>query len=312
MMELDSNVYQTLLESTKSIPCKIDWKSMRFSYIGPQIQELLGWSADSWVGVEDWASRMHPDDRERVVNFCVAQSQNGVDHEADYRALTSSGAYVWIRDVVHVKRNENGEVESLIGFMFDITERKQNEEQLLALQKELEALSYRDGLTGVANRRMFDAVFSKEWAAARRSSEPLSLVLLDIDFFKQYNDRYGHIKGDDCLRQVAQALDGVGKRSHDFFARYGGEEFVMVLPQTDAVAARQVAERCRIMVLSERIAHEGATGSKVLSISLGAATITPGPEDTPEAFFHLVDQRLYAAKVQGRNRVVFEDAVAHG
>ena len=79
-MEIDSSVYQTLLESTKAIPWKIDWKSMRFTYIGPQIQRLLGWSADSWVGVEDWANRMHPDDRERVVNFCVAQSQEGIDH----------------------------------------------------------------------------------------------------------------------------------------------------------------------------------------------------------------------------------------
>jgi diguanylate cyclase (GGDEF)-like protein len=252
---------------------------------------------------------MHPDDRDRVVNFCVAQSQNGVDHEADYRALTSNGSYVWIRDVVHVKRNGNGEVESLVGFMFDITERKQNEEQLLALQKELETLSFRDGLTGVANRRMFDAVFSKEWTAAQHSGEPLSLVLLDIDFFKQYNDRYGHIRGDDCLKRVAQALDGAGKRPHDFFARYGGEEFVMVLPQTDAAAARQMAERCRILVLSERIAHEDAVGSKVLSISLGAGTITPGSGDAPDTFFHLVDQRLYAAKMQGRNRVVFTDAV---
>lgn len=309
-MEVDSNVYQTLLESTKAIPWKIDWKSMRFSYIGPQIQDLLGWSVDSWIGVEDWANRMHPDDRDRVVNFCVAQSQNGVDHEADYRALTSNGSYVWIRDVVHVKRNGSGEVESLVGFMFDITERKQNEEQLLALQKELETLSFRDGLTGVANRRMFDAVFSKEWTAAQHSGEPLSLVLLDIDFFKQYNDRYGHIRGDDCLKRVAQALDGAGKRPHDFFARYGGEEFVMVLPQTDAAAARQMAERCRILVLSERIAHEDAVGSKVLSISLGAGTITPGSSDAPDTFFHLVDQRLYAAKMQGRNRVVFTDAVA--
>lgn len=307
-MEIDSSVYQTLLESTKAIPWKIDWKSMRFTYIGPQIQRLLGWSADSWVGVDDWANRMHPDDRERVVNFCVSQSQEGIDHEADYRALTSDGSYVWIRDVVHVRRDESGGVEALVGFMFDITERKQNEERLLTLQKELEELSFKDGLTGVANRRMFDTVFNREWAGAQRNAAPLSLVLLDIDFFKQYNDCYGHIKGDDCLRRVAQLLGGAGKRSSDFFARYGGEEFVLVLPDTDAVAARQVAERCRMMVLNERIAHEGAAGSEVLSISLGGGTIVPRVEDEPGAFLHAADQRLYAAKMQGRNRVVFEDA----
>lgn len=139
-IEPDSEVYRTLLESTRAIPWKIDWGSARFTYIGPQIEHLLGWSPSSWVSVDDWAARMHPDDRERVVGFCVSQSQAGVDHEADYRALTASGEYVWIRDVVHVVRDGNGRVEALVGFMFDITERKKTEEKLLSLQKELEVL----------------------------------------------------------------------------------------------------------------------------------------------------------------------------
>ena len=139
----DNALYRTLLESTKAIPWKIDWATMKFAYVGPQIEALLGWSAASWVSVEDWAMRMHPEDREYVVNFCVSQSQAGIDHEADYRALTKDNGYVWIRDVVHVVRNEEGETEALIGFMFDITERKKNEENLLSLQKELEVLSFK-------------------------------------------------------------------------------------------------------------------------------------------------------------------------
>jgi predicted signal transduction protein with EAL and GGDEF domain len=105
-----------------------------------------------------------------VVNFCIAQSQAGVDHEADYRALTQDNGYVWIRDVVHVVRNDAGEVESLVGFMFDISERKKTEEKLLALQKELEALSFKDGLTGIANRRQFDACLAREWRAPAATS----------------------------------------------------------------------------------------------------------------------------------------------
>src|SRR3569623_139855 len=120
----DSAVYKTLLESTKAIPWRIAWKTLRFTYIGPQIGPLLGWSPESWVSVEDWASRIHEDERESIVNFCVSQSQSGVDHEADYRALTPDGSYVWIRDVVHVVRTPEGEVEALGGFMFDISERK--------------------------------------------------------------------------------------------------------------------------------------------------------------------------------------------
>lgn len=219
----DSEVYKTLLESTKAIPWKIDWKTMKFAYIGPQIENLLGWKPESWVGAEDWAARIHPADRDKVVNFCIAQSKAGVDHEADYRALTEDGHYVWIRDVVHVMRDASGEVEALVGFMFDISERKKTEEQLLRLQKQLEDYSFKDGLTGVANRRMFDSILDLEWAKAMSSKQPLSLLMLDIDCFKQYNDYYGHIKGDDCLKRVASVLGLAGTRSRDFFARFGGE-----------------------------------------------------------------------------------------
>jgi|GEM_PF-3561596 len=136
-MEADGAVYKTLLESTKAIPWKLDWGSMSFSYIGPQIESLLGWAPSSWLSVEDWAARMHPDDRECVVNYCVAQSQQGIDHEADYRALTKDGGYVWIRDVVHVIRKDDGEVEALVGFMFDISERKALEQSLESSNAEL-------------------------------------------------------------------------------------------------------------------------------------------------------------------------------
>nr|WP_081610037.1 PAS domain-containing protein [Mariprofundus ferrooxydans] len=136
-METDSAVYKTLLESTKAIPWKLDWGTMSFSYIGPQIEALLGWAPSSWLSVEDWAARMHPDDRDNVVNYCVAQSQDGIDHEADYRALTKDGGYVWIRDVVHVIRKDDGEVEALVGFMFDISERKALEQSLERSNAEL-------------------------------------------------------------------------------------------------------------------------------------------------------------------------------
>lgn len=296
----DSAVYRTLLESTKAIPWQIDWSTMTFSYIGPQIEALLGWSPESWVKVDDWVERMHPDDRERVVDFCVSQSQAGVDHEADYRALTKDGGYVWIRDVVHVIRKD-GEVESLVGFMFDITERKQAEQELLRLQKELEELSFKDGLTGVANRRMFDSIMEREWSHARRSRQPLSLLLLDIDYFKQYNDCYGHIQGDDCLRRVGEVMSGAACRPRDFVARFGGEEFVMVLPETDAAAAEKVAERCRQLILEQQIPHQASKAAPYLTVSLGVGTITPFSEDGRTQFIESVDALLYKAKQKGRN-----------
>lgn len=300
----DSTVYKTLLESTKAIPWQIDWKTARFTYIGPQIEALLGWSPSSWETVQDWAARMHPDDRERVVNFCVAQSQAGTDHEADYRALTRDGESVWIRDVVHVVRNAAGEVESLIGFMFDISERKKTEQKLLDLQQELESLSFKDGLTGVSNRRMFDTVVEAEWADARRSGQPLSLILIDIDYFKQYNDCYGHIEGDACLKQVAQVLSGAATRGRDGFARFGGEEFALILPATDAAAALKVAERCRDLIRKAQIPHGCSPVGPWLTISLGLGAVVPAPGDAAIDFIAAVDRRLYQAKQRGRNSIV--------
>ncbi len=298
----DAAVYKTLLESTKAIPWRIDWKTMQFTYIGPQIQELLGWTPESWMTVNDWADRMHEEDREKVVSFCVAQSQAGVDHEADYRALTKSGDFVWIRDVVHVVR-KNGEVEALVGFMFDISERKKAEEEILRLQQRLEVLSYRDGLTDVSNRRMFDQVLEREWASAYRTSQPLGLIILDIDFFKQYNDKYGHVAGDECLRRVARLLEGAASRPRDFVARYGGEEFVLVLPETDLEAARTVAERCRQIIEDARIPHEGSSVAPLVTISMGVGATQPTDTGGLTDFINAVDRALYRAKYGGRNRV---------
>lgn len=299
----DIAVYKTLLESTKAIPWKIDWKTMAFAYIGPQIEELLGWEPASWVSANDWASRIHEEDRERVVNFCVAQSKSGIDHEADYRALAKDGSYVWIRDVVHVMRDDKGEVEALVGFMFDISERKKTEQKLVELQKELEALSYRDSLTNIANRRMFDTIMEREWADAQRNKTPLSLILLDIDYFKQYNDHYGHIHGDECLKQVAELLSKAATRPRDFLARFGGEEFVLVLPETNAESAHKIADRCRDFIAQAKIPHIKSFIGNHLTASMGLATMVPERGHESIAFLREVDRRLYQAKQQGRNRI---------
>lgn len=306
-LEEESLVYKTLLESTNAIPWRIQWDSATFSYIGPQIETLLGWAPDSWVSVQDWAERIHPEDREWAVNFCVAQSQAGVDHEADYRALCKDGSYVWIRDVVHVVRKHDGSVDALVGFMFDISERKRTEQRLIELQRELEALSFKDGLTGIANRRRFDSVFEEDWEQARRSGRPLSLLMIDIDYFKQYNDHYGHLQGDYCLKLVARVLEKLVRRSQDFLARFGGEEFVLVLPDTDAAAARDVAARCHALIEQEWIPHERSMARKALTLSIGAGTVVPMPGDERLAFLELVDRRLYQAKQRGRNGTVSLD-----
>ncbi len=302
-MEVDPAVYKTLLESTLAIPWKIDWATMRFAYIGPQIEPLLGWSQDSWISVDDWSSRIHPEDREHVVNFCVSQSIAGKDHEADYRALTKDGGYIWIRDVVHVVRREDGEVDSLVGFMFDISERKRIEHELMMMQKKLEALSFEDGLTGTSNRRHYDERLKAEWKAAQAGQHPLSLILLDIDHFKDYNDFYGHIQGDECLVRIAGALKTIGIRPRDIVARCGGEEFVLLLPETGEAAAAALAERCRAAIEDLQIRHERSSCSAFVTASLGVGTVIPPFESDALHFCDAVDKLLYLAKQEGRNRV---------
>ncbi|MDQ0010256.1 diguanylate cyclase (GGDEF)-like protein/PAS domain S-box-containing protein [Luteibacter jiangsuensis] len=302
--EDDIGVYKTLLESTRAIPWKIDWETLRFAYIGPQIEELLGWAPQSWATVQDWADRMHPEDRAWVFDFCVAQSQAGVDHEADYRALRKDGEYVWIRDVVHVVRNPDGSPNALIGFMFDISERKRTEERLLDMQRELEELSFKDGLTGVANRRRFDMIVENEWREAVASGQAISVVVLDIDFFKQYNDHYGHLEGDECLKRVAAALAGIVRSPRDLLCRFGGEEFVLLLPGTDEATAMALAWRCLDLVDKALIPHAGVGAGKRLTLSAGVHTTVPTERDEVLPFIAVADRRLYLAKERGRARVV--------
>lgn len=307
----DFETYRTLLESTKAIPWRIDWKTMTFSYMGPQIESVLGWEQGSWRSIDDWVARMHPDDQAWVVDFCVSQSQSGVDHEADYRALNSDGEYVWIRDVVHVIRTDEGEVEALVGFMFDISERKQNEQELERLRKELEVLSFQDGLTGLGNRRLFDQVLSREWGDARRRRTSISLILVDVDHFKEYNDHYGHLEGDDCLKAIAAELQKAAARPRDIVARFGGEEFAIILPETDDRAAKIVAERCRASIEGLAIPHARVPDGKPprVTVSLGVNSGIPADagEDSIREFLDATDRHMYAAKQQGRNRVAWMD-----
>lgn len=299
--------YKTLLESTLAIPWSIDWATKQFSYIGPQIEKLLGWEQDSWKSVQDWADRMHRDDRDHVLNYCVSQSIAGIDHEADYRALKASGGYCWIRDVVHVVRKENGEVERLVGFMFDISERKKKEEELKALHRKLEEFSYKDGLTEIANRRLFDDFYSREWDNAIREKKPLSVILIDIDFFKQYNDFNGHIIGDACIKQIAQMLESCCVRPRDLVARYGGEEFAIVLPDTPLEGAVQITEDILRMMDQAKLPHRASPISENVSLSLGVKCICPTEKDDKINFLNMVDKNLFKAKQTGRKRFVADE-----
>jgi diguanylate cyclase (GGDEF)-like protein len=158
-----------------------------------------------------------------------------------------------------------------------------------------------DGLTQIPNRRRFDEYFQQVWQQMEAIQAPLSIILCDIDFFKFYNDTYGHPAGDDCLRQVAAAINKAGNRPGDLVARYGGEEFVIVLPNTSALGAVQVAERIRAEVKALEISHEKSLVSQYVTLSLGVASLIPAANSSPAALIASADDALYQAKAQGRD-----------
>ncbi len=166
----------------------------------------------------------------------------------------------------------------------------------------LKAMSYTDGLTGIANRRHFDERIEEELARARRSKTPLSLLLIDIDFFKPYNDLYGHVQGDKCLREVAVTLQSSLHRPADLAARYGGEEFAIVLPDTPQEGAGHLAELARVAVETRRFTHEGSSVAPYVTVSIGLATFSPDDKGGVRELIELADVDLYEAKKAGRNR----------
>lgn len=177
----------------------------------------------------------------------------------------------------------------------------------LAFEKHLENQAQTDGLTGIANRRTFDEVLEREWLAARRERTPLSLLFLDADHFKRYNDRYGHQEGDELLKMLALALKNKARRPHDLAARYGGEEFVVLLPNTSRERAIAMGEAVRRAVAELGVPHEGNDGG-IVTVSIGVATAVPRDNDTPASLVEAADAAVYQAKEAGRNRIAVADA----
>lgn len=178
---------------------------------------------------------------------------------------------------------------------------QQTQQKLQVANQELERLSLSDQLTGLGNRRQFDTFLTMQMALARRNKSPLSLIICDVDFFKKYNDRYGHLQGDHCLATVATTIKQQLRRSTDLTCRYGGEEFIGILPTTSQQDARMLAERIRQAVFDTNIIHEASDHQRV-SLSLGVATFV-GQYSSEADFVGAADAALYNAKQQGRNRV---------
>ncbi|WP_078427325.1 sensor domain-containing diguanylate cyclase [Alkalihalobacterium alkalinitrilicum] len=272
-----------------------------YLYISLAVKEILQFDNHELIG-KDGYFFIHPDDQALVGrnHQYVMKKGFGV---ATYRIQRKDGQYVWFESTVrYLPGRDPGEPQILV-MSRDITKRKIEEQKLQKANEKLLDLTNKDGLTGIGNRRYFDETLKKEWQRALVHSRNITLIMADIDYFKPYNDTYGHHRGDECLKQVASAIQNTLMRQGDVVCRYGGEEFAVILPDTNEKGAKHVSENIRESIVALQIPHAGSKISNYLTISLGTATLIPKAKANPKVLIEAADKVLYQAKQEGRNCV---------
>ena len=293
-----------------------DFIEQRNVYTNRSVAEILGYSAAEIqeMGANLFPTICHPDDLHRVYET-MQQCYHLRDHEfteIEYRIKDAQGQWRWLysRDTVF-SRTADGQVKQILGTSQDISKRKQvelalreAEYNLRLVNQELEKQVNTDGLTQIANRRCFDHCLEQEWQRLYREQQPLSLLLFDVDYFKLYNDSYGHQLGDECLIKIAQSVQEIVCRPADLVARYGGEEFAVILPNTDLPGAMAIAQRIHATIQDLAIPHQASKIGNLVTISLGITSLIPSPVLSAIDMIEQADQALYRAKEQGRNQSV--------
>ncbi|MBC7682661.1 MAG: diguanylate cyclase [Ferruginibacter sp.] len=252
--------------------------------------------------MQDMLDDYAPESRRALEAATGAAMQHGTPWTLELEMTTASGRHVWVRSQGEAVLQEGTPVR-IMGTLQDITERIQFQAELQRANTQLEQLSMTDSLTGAGNRRNFDQSLLSEWTRSARQKRPLALLMVDIDYFKRYNDCYGHQGGDTCLREVAQILTAC-LRSGELLMRYGGEEFAILLPDTDTLGASFVAQRCLERIRHAGLPHAASPISDCISLSIGVASVVPGQNGSSENLVAVSDAALYEAKNKGRARYV--------
>jgi diguanylate cyclase (GGDEF)-like protein/PAS domain S-box-containing protein len=301
--------YRALAEHSSDVILRIGM-DLICRYVSPAALSISGYQPDEVVG-QPCLALLHPDDHSVVQQMFdrLRRQSAGSQAASIYRVVHRNGSIIWIETHSTLIRNpETGESEEIVTIARDITTRKHAEDARAAATNELARQATMDALTGLANRRQFDVRLDQEWSRAVRSVQSLSLLMLDVDCFKLYNDRYGHQKGDEVLRAIGKAIGSTVRRPGDVAARYGGEEFAVILPDTSAEGAVQVADAILDAVAGCRIPHDRSSTGTV-TISVGVASVVPTKDIAATALISRADHALYAAKAEGRNRIMcFEPA----
>jgi diguanylate cyclase (GGDEF)-like protein/PAS domain S-box-containing protein len=317
--------------------------SYGFVELDERIVELYGVDRQAFLNhPETLESIAHPTDRHSLQSVILQTLANPESFNVEYRIVTPKGVTKWVRMIArHQTRSQGGHHWN--GMILDITERKQveliltdyneslerevhdrtieleleiqerkraeetarrAEAALRAANHKLELLVTLDGLTQVANRRRFDSFLNQTWRMTMREGQKMSVVMCDVDYFKRFNDTYGHQAGDVCLQKIAQAIKSTANRAGDLVARYGGEEFALVLGNTDENGAKRLCEKLQRAIEALKIPHSGSETNPYVTLSIGICTMIPNLRVLPESLITCADKALYEAKHQGRDRIV--------
>ncbi len=270
--------------------------------------ESLGWRPEDLL-TQGSTEVVHPDDRQRA-EAIVRELNSGREHAMiECRVRKGNGEYIWVEASLRVVHSpETGAPSGILNVVRDVSERKKAEQKLQEAYNAVEALAVTDALTGLANRRRFDQYLATEWRRSLRDRQPLSLLMLDVDKFKAYNDTYGHQRGDSCLKQIAEACMDVVSRPGDLVARFGGEEFVVILPNTENEGAEHIANEICEALRARRLPHSG-NAPGIVTISAGCATMIPRFGKHAPDLIEMTDKALYRAKYNGRDRVCNGNAI---
>ncbi len=296
--------YRLLADHSTDMVLELDLNFKR-RYVSPACREMFGYEPEELLGGTSGAMA-HPEDAERVSQVLKSLLDGSADRNSVIaRRRHRDGRWIWVEAQYRaVKDPLTGALTGVIASVRDISTRKAVEDQLADAYRRLEALASVDGLTGLANRRTFDDALSREYKRAMRDRKNLGLIMVDVDAFKAFNDRYGHPAGDECLRRISKTLANTLFRPGDLAARYGGEEFAVLLPDSDEHGAAMIGERIRQAVLLLAIEHEGSR-RHIMTVSVGAASVGRNAfGDGPESLLQFADRALYSAKDGGRNAVV--------
>ncbi|MFJ7727917.1 diguanylate cyclase domain-containing protein [Neobacillus sp. NPDC097160] len=273
-----------------------------YIYISPAVEEIIHFEYPELLG-KRMEYFIHSDDIEHTHEMFAKALRDGVA-ECTYRYLSKTGEYVWIESTLKSVHFEEDGSKRVIIVSRNITERKLTEQKLQEANELLNRLSYMDGLTGISNRRYFDEILEKEWSESLLSHSPISLIMFDIDYFKKYNDTYGHLTGDFCLQSIAQAIkDLIPDSSGYTFCRYGGEEFALILPAAKTVEGINTAHMIQKTVKSLKIPHISSEISEYVTLSIGLATMVPSSSSKPQDLIKEADTELYLSKIKGRNTI---------